>query len=39
MIVTNVGFITGITPRPEICTLRKVFAEVYAEREKLIKAL
>ena len=26
-------------PRPEICTLRKVFAEVYAEREKLIKAL
>ena len=26
-------------PRPEICTLRRVFAEVYAEREKLIKAL
>ena len=26
-------------PRPEICALRKVFAEVYAEREKLIKAL
>lgn len=26
-------------PRPEICTLRKVFAEVYTEREKLIKAL
>lgn len=26
-------------PRLEICTLRKVFAEVYAEREKLIKAL
>ena len=26
-------------PRPEICTLRKVFAEVYAEREKLMKAL
>lgn len=26
-------------PRPEICTLRKVFAEVYAERETLIKAL
>ena len=26
-------------PRPEICTLRKVFAEVYAERETLMKAL
>ena len=26
-------------PRPEICTLRRVFAEVYAERKKLIKAL
>ena len=26
-------------PRPEICTLRRVFAEVYTEREKLIKAL